>query len=29
LPPLIRFSLGLHNRPSDIAKVKDIMGGIL
>ncbi len=29
LPPLIRFSLGLHNRASDIEKVKQIMGGVL
>ncbi len=29
LPPLIRFSLGLHNRASDIEKVKQVMGGIL
>ena len=28
-PPLIRFSLGLHNRPEDIAKVKKILGNIL
>ena len=29
LPPLIRFSLGLHNRPEDIAKVKKVMEKIL
>ena len=29
LPPLIRFSLGLHNRPEDIAKVKRIMEKII
>lgn len=29
LPPLIRFSLGLHNRPEDIAKVKKIMEKII
>ena len=29
LPPLIRFSLGLHNRASDIEKVKQVMGGVL
>lgn len=29
MPPLIRFSLGLHNRPSDIAKVKEIMAKII
>ena len=28
-PPLIRFSLGLHNRPEDIDKVKKIMGKII
>ena len=25
MPPLMRFSLGLHNRPVDIVKVKKIM----
>ena len=29
LPPLVRFSLGLHNRPEDIAKVKKIMEKII
>ncbi len=29
LPPLIRFSLGLHNRPADIAKVKQVLGRII
>ncbi len=29
LPPLIRFSLGLHNRPEDVEKVKNILGKIL
>ena len=29
LPPLIRFSLGLHNRPSDIEKVKTIMKKVI
>ena len=29
LPPLIRFSLGLYNRPEDIAKVKKVMEKIL
>ena len=29
LPPLIRFSLGLHNRPEDIAKIKKVLGKIL
>lgn len=29
LPPLIRFSLGLHNRPEDIAKVKDALKKII
>lgn len=28
-PPLIRFSLGLHNRPSDIQKVKQVMSKII
>ena len=28
-PPLIRFSLGLHNRPEDIEKVKKVMENIL
>ena len=29
LPPLVRFSVGLHNRPEDIEKVKDTMKGLL
>lgn len=29
LPPLIRFSLGLHNRPADIDKVKKILSKII
>ena len=29
LPPLVRFSLGLHNRPEDIAKVKKILEKII
>ena len=29
LPPLMRFSLGLHNRPSDITKVKKVMEKII
>lgn len=29
LPPLVRFSLGLHNRPEDIAKVKKVMANIV
>ena len=29
LPPLMRFSLGLHNRPEDIEKVKKVMGKII
>jgi len=29
LPPLVRFSLGLHNRPEDIEKVKKVMEKIL
>ncbi|MBR3254292.1 aminotransferase class V-fold PLP-dependent enzyme [Candidatus Saccharibacteria bacterium] len=29
LPPLVRFSLGLHNKPADIDKVKKILGKIL
>ena len=29
LPPLIRFSLGLHNKPSDIEKVKQVMKRII
>ena len=28
-PPLIRFSLGLHNRPEDIDKVEKVLGKIL
>ena len=29
LPPLVRFSLGLHNRPEDIEKVKKSLGKLL
>lgn len=29
LPPLVRFSLGLHNRPEDIEKVKKVMKKII
>ena len=29
LPPLIRFSLGLHNKPEDIEKVKKVLGKII
>lgn len=29
LPPLIRFSLGLHNRPEDITKIKKVMEKII
>ncbi len=29
LPPLVRFSLGLHNRPEDITKVKKVMEKII
>ena len=29
LPPLMRFSLGLHNRPEDITKVKKVMEKII
>ena len=29
LPPLMRFSLGIHNRPEDIAKVKKVMEKII
>ena len=29
LPPLVRFSLGLHNRPEDIDKVKKVMAKII
>ena len=29
MPPLIRFSLGLHNRPEDIEKVKKVMAKII
>ena len=29
LPPLIRFSLGLHNSPEDIAKIKKVMEKII
>ncbi len=29
LPPLVRFSLGYHNQPEDIAKIKKVMGKIV
>ncbi len=29
LPPLIRFSFGLHNRPEDIAKIKNVLARII
>ena len=29
MPPLIRFSLGLHNRPEDVEKVKKVMAKIV
>ena len=29
LPPLVRFSLGLHNRPEDVEKVKSVMGKLV
>ena len=29
LPPLMRFSLGLHNRPEDMAKVKKVLAKII
>ena len=29
LPPLVRFSLGLHNRPEDIEKVKKILEKVI
>ena len=29
LPPLVRFSLGLHNRPEDIEKIKKVMAKII
>lgn len=29
LPPLVRFSLGYHNRPEDIEKVERVMGKIV
>lgn len=29
LPPLVRFSLGLHNRPEDVEKVEKVLGKIL
>lgn len=29
MPPLMRFSLGLHNRPSDIEKVKKVLSKVL
>ena len=29
LPPLVRFSLGLHNRSRDIEKVKEVLGGVI
>ena len=28
-PPLIRFSLGLHNKPEDIDKIKKVLGKVL
>ena len=28
-PPLIRFSLGLHNRPEDIDKIKKVLGKVV
>ena len=28
-PPLVRFSLGLHNRPEDIEDVKKIMAKVI
>jgi cysteine desulfurase/selenocysteine lyase len=28
-PPLIRFSLGLHNRPEDIEKIKKVLGKVI
>ena len=29
LPPLVRFSLGLHNRSEDIEKIKKVLGKVL
>ena len=29
MPPLVRFSLGLHNRPEDIEKVKRVLGKVI
>jgi selenocysteine lyase/cysteine desulfurase len=29
LPPMIRFSLVLHNRPEDIEKIKKVLSRIL
>ena len=29
LPPLVRFSFGLHNRPSDVEKIKKVMEKII
>lgn len=29
LPPLVRFSLGLHNRPEDIEKIKKVMKNVI
>ena len=29
LPPLMRFSLGLHNRPEDIEKIKKVLKNVL
>lgn len=29
LPPLVRFSLGLHNRPEDIEKIKKLMEKVI
>ena len=29
MPPLVRFSLGLHNSPEDIEKVKKVMANVI
>ena len=29
LPPLMRFSFGLHNRPADVAKIKNVLARII
>ena len=29
MPPLVRFSLGLHNRPEDITRIKEILAKVL